>query len=380
MSLRVSVVVPTYRRPEFLRRALTALLTQDFPPGDYEVVICDDAAARAGDAAETQAVIEEVRRHALAAHWAGAAPALASLAESVPAGSDALHEPLDQPRREWVWLEAPELPEIRYVPIATPGERGPGGPAAARNAGWRAAGGEIIAFTDDDCLPVPGWLAAGVAALERDARLVGVMGQTLVPLPPAPTDYEVTVAGLQRSEFITANCFYRRAALEAVGGFDERFSMAWREDSDLFFTLLDRYGAGRLGREPTALVVHPVRPGRWGISLSQQERTRFNALLYKKHARHYRARLAPVRPWRYYGILAAFGAGCVALAAGSSLLAVLGWTAWAGLTGRFAAQRLIATSRAPGHVAEMLLTSVAIPFLSLYWRWRGALEHRVFFP
>src|SRR3954452_12468363 len=33
------------------------------------------------------------------------------------------------------------------------------GPAAARNAGWRSARGELVAFTDDDCEPQPGWLA-----------------------------------------------------------------------------------------------------------------------------------------------------------------------------------------------------------------------------
>src|SRR5687767_8588263 len=33
------------------------------------------------------------------------------------------------------------------------------GPAVARNVGWRRAEGQLIAFTDDDCVPQPGWLA-----------------------------------------------------------------------------------------------------------------------------------------------------------------------------------------------------------------------------
>src|SRR4051794_15837438 len=39
-----------------------------------------------------------------------------------------------------------------------------GGPATARNEGWRAASADLVAFTDDDCVAVPGWLEAGLAA------------------------------------------------------------------------------------------------------------------------------------------------------------------------------------------------------------------------
>ncbi len=93
--------------------------------------------------------------------------------------------------------------------------------------------------------------------------------------PPARhlTDYELNARNLVRSEFVTANCFYRKQALEAVGGFDERFRMAWREDSDLFFSLLERSngsGPSAFVQAPDAVVVHPVRPAGWGVSISQQ--------------------------------------------------------------------------------------------------------------
>src|SRR5690606_30571680 len=110
------------------------------------------------------------------------------------------------------------------------------GPAAARNVGWRAARCEVVAFTDDDCIPDPGWLAAGTRAVEQG--FAAATGRVVVPLPDAPTDYERDAAGLARAEFVTANCFCRRSVLEALGGFDERFSAAWREDSDLHFALL----------------------------------------------------------------------------------------------------------------------------------------------
>ena len=112
------------------------------------------------------------------------------------------------------------------------------GPAAARNLGWRMADGEIIAFTDDDCIPEPDWLANGVSAFVEG--VAGVSGRTVVPMPANPTDNELNTTHLQRSDFITANCFYRREVLEEVGGFDERFTTAWREDSDLYFSVRER--------------------------------------------------------------------------------------------------------------------------------------------
>ena len=62
----------------------------------------------------------------------------------------------------------------------------------------------------------------------------------------------VTNSASARGEFVTANCFYRRDVLEAVGGFDERFRAPWREDSDLFFTLLER---GGVPKQTTADVI-----------------------------------------------------------------------------------------------------------------------------
>src|SRR5579883_2106310 len=238
--IRVSVVVPTFRRPELLSRCLGALAAHDFAATAFEVLIADDA----GSAATRRQVEEFAARSA-------------------------------------------SRPAVGYVAVT-----GRHGPAAARNAGWRAARGEFIAFTDDDCLPDPHWLSAGVAAFAGD--IDAVTGRVVVPLPEVPTDYQRDAAGLARAEFVTANCFCRRDALEAVGGFDERFSAAWREDSDLQFSLL-RAGR-RIARAEAALVVHPVRPAPWGVSLLQQRKSLFDALLYKKHPELYRRRIRSSPP------------------------------------------------------------------------------------
>lgn len=324
---RISAVVPTYKRPDHLARCLDALLAQDLDPTAYEIIIADDAAS------------EQTRRQVRC--WADRAGASGRT--------------------------------VRYLAVS-----GAHGPAAARNAGWRAAHGAIVAFTDDDCMPRPSWLRAGLAAFEQGAHgVMGLAGRVVVPSAQYPTDYEHNAALLETAEFVTANCFYRRSMLEEVGGFDESFTAAWREDSDLFFTLLER--GARLASSADAVVVHPIRRARWGVSVRQQRKSLYNALLYKKHPSLYRERIQPAPPWHYYGIVGAL----VAILAGSMVgwrtCALAGLGAWLLMTARFCLRRLRHTSRAPRHVAEMAITSAVIPPLALFWRLRGALKFRVFF-
>lgn len=320
----VSVVVPTWRRPDLLERCLSALTHQTLAPERYEIVVCDDG--------PDEATREVARRFAAAQSERGL--------------------------------------RIDYLPI-----RATQGPAAARNAGWRHARAPVIAFTDDDTIPDAHWLERGLAVLTDGVSAAA--GTIVVPLPPQPTDYEADASGLARAEFATANAFVRRAALVAVGGFDERFTAAWREDSDLQFALM-RIGA-RIARAHDAIVLHPVRPARWGVSLSQQKKSRFEALLYNKHRDLYKYRIARTPPVEYYAIA---GAAIVALgcaATGAPWIASSAALIWLALTTRFFARRMHGRSRAWRHIAEMAATSVLIPFLSIYWRLRGALSYRTWF-
>lgn len=323
----VSVVIPTYKRPELLRRCLNALLAQDYAATAYEVIVVDDAACD-----ETRRLVECMAEHGRIC------------------GNT-----------------------LRYIPV--PGKHGP---AVARNIGWRAASADIVAFTDDDCIPAPDWLQAGVRAFRhRTCEVAGVSGRLIVPLYGVPTDYERDAAHLETSEFVTANCFYRRSCLEAVGGFDERFTAAWREDSDLYFALLKR--GATLIYAPQALVIHPLRPAAWGVSLHQQRKSMFNALLYKKHPDLYRQKVQTTPPWHYYCIIAAFCALLGGSLSKSQKLAFCAACLWLLLTGRFCLRRLRGTSSARRHRAEMIVTSVLIPPLSIFWRIRGAIKFRVFF-
>lgn len=321
--MQISIVVPTYRRPGLLEQCLHALETQDFDPVLYEIIIADDAAS------------EETRAQA----------------ETHAANS--------------------RMP-IRYVPVV-----GRHGPAAARNVGWQAAQGEIIAFTDDDCQPDPRWLGEAMRMFAARPELAALAGRTVVPLPALPTDYELDAAGLEYAEFVTANCFCRRDMLARIGGFDERYTAAWREDSDLQFAILAQNG--EIGFAGNAVVTHPVRPAPWGVSLRQQRKSQFDALLYKKYPALYRRHIQPGTPWDYYAIVLALAVGIGAALTGQPFLAFAALIVWFGLTGNFLARRLQRTARTPGHVAEMAVTSVCIPFLSVFWRLCGAVKFRVLF-
>jgi glycosyltransferase involved in cell wall biosynthesis len=320
--MNVSVVIPTFRRPELLARCLRALATQSVSAEDFEVVVADDAA--------------------------------------------------DPSTRDLVARLAGELPcSATYVPV-----EGTHGPAGARNIGWRTARGSLIAFTDDDTIPATDWLSRGLASF-GDGRLDAGWGRIIVPLPPRPTDYERDAAGLARAGFVTANCFVRRDMLERVGGFDPAFRFAWREDSDLLFRILDHQG--RVAEIADAIVVHPVRPARWGVSVTQQRKAADDALLYRKHPRHYARSIRPRRPWLYYPIVAALAATIIALLARQWRIAAFAGAGWTALTIAFALRRLRDTSRAPAHVLEMLVTSALIPSVSLFHRTRGAVKYRVLF-
>ncbi len=319
----ISVVVPTFDRPDLLRRCLASLIAQTMNPATFEVIIVAD-----GPSKSTEAIVAAFRGKRSA-------------------------------------------PNLRY--LASPVHRGP---AAARNLGWKSARGSIIAFTDDDCIAQPKWLEAGGAAL-MESGSSGIWGRIVVPIPTIPTDHELNTKGLERAPGATANCFYRKTALEEVHGFDERFTAAWREDSDLQFMLLER--GHRMMSCPQAIVLHPARPAPWGISLGQQRNNLYNALLYKKHPGLYRSLLQRQPPWRYYVTVAVLLLAAAAIVVQWTLGILLGLALWLGMTALFCARRLRATSREPGHILEMAVTSALIPPLAVFWRLQGAWRFRVAF-
>ena len=145
-----------------------------------------------------------------------------------------------------------------------------------------------MAFLDDDVELPPGW-AEGLAADLSDlgSRVGGSQGRLHVPLPAGsrPTDWERSTAGLQGAAWATADMAYRRAALEEVGGFDERFPRAYREDADLAIRV--RRAGWELVRGER-MTVHPVRPAPDGISVRVQRGNADDVLMRRLHGRQWR--------------------------------------------------------------------------------------------
>ncbi len=172
-----SVVVPSYNRPDELRRCLTALqqLRHD---GGVEIVVVDDGGERP------------------------AAPVVASVPGEI---------------------------EVRVIRQANHG------PAAARNTGARAARGEWLAFTDDDCRPEPQWLSDLQAGLAQNpTALVG--GRTVNALPrnqwaeATQMLVDQVIADTDGGFLPTCNLAVRRDLFLESGGYDEDFPTAAGED------------------------------------------------------------------------------------------------------------------------------------------------------
>lgn len=203
-----SVIVPVRDGLPELRRCVRALLEQDYPAHLVEVVVADNGSAV----------------------WPG----------------DML----------------PAHPRLRLLSEPTPGSY------RARNAALAASRGEVVAFTDADCLPRPDWLRSAVTALDADPPADAVGGAVELRFAggeprTGPEWYEFLHAFPQREYVdrgfaVTANLVTRRAVIERLGAFDA--TLASGGDAEW----CRRIGAtgGRLRYAPLARVEHPARATR----------------------------------------------------------------------------------------------------------------------
>jgi HAD superfamily hydrolase (TIGR01662 family) len=287
------------------------------------------------------------------------------------------------------------------TPLVVVGTHGRG-PAAARNAGWRAADADWIAFLDDDVAIPVDWCQRLVKDLEDlPDNIAASQAWICVPSPDGrrPTDAERRTLGLSGALWITADMAYRRAALVETGGFDERFPRAFREDADLALRTV-RIGYGIAWGE--RVTTHPLTPSsNWRNSLKDQAGNADNALLRAKYGRRWRSLIGttPGRTGRHLLTTTAAATALVARALSLSKrrgvrpstssghigtgsgrietgIAVAAGIVWAALTTEFAARRIVAGPRTAREISTMLVTSVLIPPLAVAHRLRGEVRVR----
>jgi len=206
-QLFISIVVPTYARPERLAACLQSLAGLDYPRSCFEVIVVDD-----GSETSVERVIAPFRGR----------------------------------------LDVTGLTQAHA------------GPATARNTGAARARGEFLAFTDDDCAPAPTWLQA-LAARFDTARGCAIGGRTLNALSDnwcstashLLIHYLYTYYSAQSDQggfFASNNLALPTERFHAIGGFDTSFPLAAGEDREFCDRWL--YHGYRMMYAPEALVYH----------------------------------------------------------------------------------------------------------------------------
>ena len=134
------------------------------------------------------------------------------------------------------------------------------GTGPARNAGVRAARGEIYAFTDSDCRPAPDWLEKGLRALETCDFAGGAMHVETAGAVPTPSEAFELVFAFQNETYVrrkgfsvTANLFVPRGVFEGAGPFSNGLS------EDLEWCSRARAQGYAIGYAADAVVAHPAR-------------------------------------------------------------------------------------------------------------------------
>jgi GT2 family glycosyltransferase len=249
MTLRVSVVIPVYQGERDIADCVASVLDQTYSHDQYETIVVNN----------------------------GSTDRTAAIVSGFPVRL------IEEPRR---------------------------GVSQARNTGVAGAHGELVAFTDSDCVADRRWLEAAVARFDSEPGLAGVGGYLANHNPQTPMQYYIAERELLAQEvavedrplkapfLVTANALLPRRRIEEAGGFDLRYRLPGPEDADLCWRIADQ--GGRFAFAPDAVVYHRHRStvgafcrwmfryGKGSVYLLKTHRRRYGLGLFFFDTDHYR--------------------------------------------------------------------------------------------
>ncbi|MCG5431677.1 HAD-IIIA family hydrolase [Mycobacterium sp. MYCO198283] len=302
-------------------------------------------------------------------------PSLARLLAALDAGDGPVPEAIvvvdDRPGDAALPLPETTLP----ITVRRSGGRGP---AAARNTGWRATRTPWVCFLDDDVVPDADWrarVADDLAAADAEPAVAGSQGRIAVPAPAgrAATDDERRTLRLETARWITADMAYRRSALVACGGFDERFPRAYREDSDIALRVTRAGGRIVGGSRGCTHPVAAAAPTSVLGSVRAQRGNADDALLRRKFGPGWRDAIGEGRGRiRLHAATTAVALlGGLAGATGRRRTALAAAAGWLALTADFTARRIAGGPKTPREIAAMAASSALVPPVAVGHRLRG---------
>lgn len=168
------------------------------------------------------------------------------------------------------------------------------GPAAARNAGIKESEGDIVLFTDADCVANEEWISSMVEPFFSDSSIAGVGGTYKTLNPESMTarfvGHDIAFRHRRMGKYIdhigTYSAAFQRNSLFEVGLFDESFAQADSEDNDVSYRLTER--GYKLAFQPKGVVSHPHPSKATWFLRKQLQRACWRAALYAKHPRKMR--------------------------------------------------------------------------------------------
>lgn len=230
-SIKVSIVIPTLNRKDLLKETLNSLFDQTYPKDKYEIIVSDD-----GSTDGTEGMVKELMR--------------------------------DSPC------------QLRYFKSKSRYK----GPATARNIGIENARGEIIGFTDDDCVASPTWIEQAVPYFENH-KIGGIQGNIKPQIDNANWLKKVFKIGhgvthtKDTGRYLTGNMFYRKEVIIEAGCFEPE--VVWGEDTDL------AYRVKRKGYEilfsKNVIVYHAINYVSYLESFKMLKKYEFFALQVKRN-------------------------------------------------------------------------------------------------